>query len=146
MVVLGDSQPIARPLITALNQPFWAALKGRQLRMPYCTECGEWIWPLASVCPTCWSRDSTWEPLSGSGVLSSWVIYHRSFTREFPDVPYNVIEVDLAEGPRIVSNLVDSDGNNLRSADGFRYGGALKPYFQSIDDEITLLKFQWRVD
>jgi uncharacterized OB-fold protein len=42
--------------------------------------------------------------------LYSWVIYHVAFHPEFRDrLPYNVALVELDEGPRMITNIVDDN-------------------------------------
>jgi uncharacterized OB-fold protein len=49
--------------------------------------------------------DYHWKPLKGRGTILSWVIYHRQYFDNFPP-PYNVVAVQLDEGPIVMSNLV----------------------------------------
>jgi uncharacterized OB-fold protein len=65
------------------------------------------------VCPSCWSADAEWTPLSGRGVLQSWVTFRREYHPAFP-VPYTVGLVELAEGPRLEGMLVDTPLEALR--------------------------------
>jgi len=125
------------PIVTATNAPYWAALRDREVKLQRCSACGGWIWPIAPMCQTCWSEDYQWEAVSGRGTISSWVRYHKAFDAVYADdVPYNVIQVDLDVGVRLISNLVTPDESVVRS------GLLVEPFFEDVTSEITLLKFQ----
>ena len=96
------------PAISSLNQPYWDALKQHQLVMPKCQACEKIWYPPTPFCPRCWSREFSWEKLSGRGAVNSWVVFHQAYFASFTDdLPYNVTEVELEEGPRLLTNLVD---------------------------------------
>jgi uncharacterized OB-fold protein len=87
--------------------PFWNYLKqDKTMRLQCCLNCKTWRYPPGPVCQECLSPDSEWKPVSGDGEILSWIIFHRQYLPEYP-APYNVIAVRLAEGPTIISNLVD---------------------------------------
>ena len=95
-----DSQAFAA---TASSGPSSGCLSVRR-----CGECGgSFIIPLAS-CPTCGARDVAVVPARGTGRLYSWVVAYRAFDPAFEtSVPYVIALVELDEGPRIYSQLVD---------------------------------------
>jgi uncharacterized OB-fold protein len=128
------------PLITPLNEPFWLAARSRELRLQRCRDCGSYVWPISILCQSCWSRALGWERVSGRGRLSSWIVYHRPFHPAFTDdVPYNVVEVELEEGPRLQSSIVGLD-----VAD-FREHLPVEAIFDNITDRITLIRFKPRI-
>src|ERR1700735_516696 len=100
-------------------------------------DCQAWIWPIAPICQTCWSENYRWEVVSGRGIVTSWVRYHKPFDSVYAgDVPYNVIQVDLDEGIRLISNLVVDDESDVRS------GLIVEPFFDDVTAQVTLLKFR----
>ena len=52
------------------------------------------------------------------------------------DVPYPVVLVELEEGPRMVSNVVDCANEELE------IGMPLEVVFDAVTDELTLPKFR----
>jgi uncharacterized OB-fold protein len=59
-------------------------------------------------CPVCLSPDARAESASGGGRVVSWVVYHRAYGPSFADrVPYNVTLVELDEGPRLLTTVVE---------------------------------------
>lgn len=83
-----------------------ALLEGRLL-LQRCA-CGELRLPPRAACPKCLATDWTWHAAEGSGRLYSWVVYHVAFHPDFRErLPYNVALVELDEGPRLITNIVD---------------------------------------
>ncbi|WP_137389879.1 Zn-ribbon domain-containing OB-fold protein [Rhodoligotrophos defluvii] len=87
---------------------YWAALDEGRLTFQRCGACGNGWLPPRTECPRCWSPDWRWEKAEGTATVVSWVIYHTAFDKRFQErLPYNVAVVELDEGPRMVTNLVD---------------------------------------
>lgn len=84
------------------------ALDARRLTFQRCRSCNQAWLPAREECPKCWSSEWAWEDASGEAEVVSWVIYHTAFDKRFADrLPYNVAVVQLAEGPRMVTNLLE---------------------------------------
>ncbi|MGR3323730.1 MAG: Zn-ribbon domain-containing OB-fold protein [Pseudooceanicola sp.] len=93
---------------------YWAALDAGSLRFQRCRACGQAQLPPREECSNCLSPELTWETAGGEAKLVSWVVYHRAYHDAFRDaVPYNVAVVELAEGPRLISNI-DAPNDSLR--------------------------------
>ena len=89
--------------------PFWEACREGVLQFQVCTRCSALRHPPRGVCAGCGSADFRWKPVSGKGTVYSFVIYRRAFHASLQDdLPYAVALIDLNEGLRIVSRLVDS--------------------------------------
>jgi len=97
--VFGNiEKPLPRP--SEDSAPFWEATGRGELRMQRCGACGHVRFPPALLCPRCLSPNAAWERLSGRGAVYSWVVVHQSQHPAFnPDTPYNVVIVELEEGP-----------------------------------------------
>ena len=125
------------PAISTLNQPYWDGLKRRELTLQRCNACSKVWYPPAPFCPVCWSRDVTWQKLSGRGKVNSWVVFHQAYFSSFKDdIPYNVAEVELDEGPRLLTNLVAVD------ADDISLNMPVEIVFDDVTDDVTLAKFR----
>jgi uncharacterized OB-fold protein len=100
---------------TAVTKPYWQALSEGRLDFQHCRACGHRWLPARAQCPACLSDDSEWQPASGKGRIVSWVVYRMAYAPHLADrVPYNVAIVELAEGPRLMTNIVDHpDGKGL---------------------------------
>jgi uncharacterized OB-fold protein len=133
------SPPYARPLpaVTNLNRAFWDGLREHRLVLPRCNSCGRHWYPPGPWCPYCWSRVFDWVTLSGRGQVSSWVVFHQPYFRAFADdVPYHVVEVELAEGPRLLSSLIDVPNDKIS------LGLEVEMCFDDVTPELTLPRFR----
>ncbi len=108
----SDSKPL--PRLTPDSAPFWEALRERRLLLPYCRECGLPHLPPGPVCPFCFSGQLEWREASGRGRVSTWTVVHKAWFPSFAaDVPYNVVQVELDEGPRLTANVVGLPNDRL---------------------------------
>jgi uncharacterized OB-fold protein len=130
--------PIPKP--TPESRPFWEAAKKRQLLVQTCDDCGVTYFYPRPLCPSCLSRSVRWIEASGRGVLYSFVVNHRG-PRKFPvEPPYVVGLVELEEGPRLMSHIVEV----APDPDKLRCDMPLEVVFEDLNDEITLPKFRPR--
>lgn len=100
-----STQSFPRPLMGFYDQPMWESIHAKAMRLQRCRACGSFQYPPAPACVDCLGEELDWVPLSGEGVIASWVVYHRQYLDHYP-APYNVITVRLKEGPLFASNLV----------------------------------------
>jgi len=102
-----------------------------------CETCGVVIWPVKSRCDNCMQPTVNWVQASGQATLYSFVLMHQVYHPGFAsEIPYIIAEVDLEEGLRILTNLVDCSSNDLQ------IGMPLEVTFEAITDEVTLPKFR----
>ena len=135
------AEPYARPL--PVKQPesdfYWEKAQAHELWLRRCNACGRAYFYPRDICPHCFSRDVTWERASGRGTVHAFGIVHRGPTPAFRDhTPYVVALVDLEEGPRIPTNLVDVQPD----PDHVRVGMAVEVTFEDVTDDVTLPKFR----
>ena len=102
------STPLVRPepRKNVYEAPFWEFVQRHDLRLQRCAECGAYRYPPGPACSQCLCQEAEWAPLSGSGRLVSWVVFHRQYFPELP-VPYHVAAVETAEGPILIANLIN---------------------------------------
>jgi uncharacterized protein len=133
-----DPAPIPPlPEITDENRPFWAAAAAGQLRMQECLVCGHIRFPIQPLCPRCISGEFAWTTLSGRGEVFATVVYHRAFHPAYAArVPYNLVLVQLAEGPRMYSNVVGTPGAQVS------VGDQLEVVFDPVSDEVHIPRFR----
>ena len=134
MNMTADAKPLPEP--TALAQPFWTALKRRELRLQRCTACGNFRHPPKIVCPRCHDRKFSWDRVEPVGTLYSFTIVHRAPIPAFQaDVPYAVGLVDIAgTGVRLLSTLEVA-------LERIAVGMALEVRFDDVDG-FTLFRFK----
>ena len=96
------------PAITLLSEPFWSAAKERRLAVQRCDGCGAYRFPPEVGCFDCGSRQATWTPVSGRATLYSWTVAYPPLLPYFAErAPWPVAVVQLEEGPRMVTNVID---------------------------------------
>ncbi|TJZ52063.1 Zn-ribbon domain-containing OB-fold protein [Streptomyces piniterrae] len=105
------------PEVDAFTRPYWdAAAEGRLLlRRCRAEGCGAAHHYPREFCPYCWSEDVEWEPADGRATLYTWSVVHRNDLPPFGGrVPYVAAVVDLAEGPRMMTEVTDCPEADLR--------------------------------
>lgn len=101
--------PSADPRPDPETREFWDATREGRLLLRRCRDCGTVIWYPRPICPACHRGDTEWFEASGRGTVYSYTVVHRAFGPWREAVPYLVAYVELEEGPRILTNLVDVD-------------------------------------
>jgi len=96
------------PVLTAENTFFWDAARAGRLVAQRCSASGELRHPPRPMCPHCGSLEWEEAELSGRGTVYSYSLLHHPQNPQF-DYPVIAALVDLEEGIRLVSNLVDID-------------------------------------
>lgn len=96
----------AAPATNPETEGFNAAAREGRFQIRRCTACGKPHWYPRAICPFCFG-ETKWEDASGDGV-----IYSYSVMRRVP-VPFAIAYVTLAEGPTMMTNIVDSDLDSL---------------------------------
>ncbi len=81
-----------------------------------CIHCGKVYFPVRVICPECRRKGKLEEiKLSGKGRIHTYSVIHTP-TDDFKLIsPYVVAIIELEEGNRITSQLVDSNGDNISS-------------------------------
>lgn len=105
---MPKSRPESRAVMTMYDEPMWDSIGERRWALQCCSRCSTFRYPPAPNCPECLSLDFEWKALCGDGTILSWVIFHREYLPEYKP-PYNVVAVQLAEGPIVVSNLIGNE-------------------------------------
>jgi len=117
--------------------PFFEKAREGKLVAQRCNASGRFFFPPSPVSPV--TRDGNWEwvELSGKGKIGSFVVMHQKYFPGFGDeVPYPVIEVELSEGIRLLSSIVELGDRELS------VGMPVEVVFDAVTDEVTLPKFK----
>ncbi|MEU2608491.1 Zn-ribbon domain-containing OB-fold protein [Streptomyces albus] len=113
----GEAQPrFDIPEVDAFTAPYWqAAAEGRLLlRRCRAEGCGAAHHYPREFCPRCWSEDVVWEEAGGRATLYTWSVVHRNDLPPFGErVPYVPAVVELAEGPRMMTEIVEAPHETL---------------------------------
>jgi uncharacterized OB-fold protein len=119
------------------TQPFWDAARAGTLLIRHCGDCGRYHFYPRPFCPVCWSTNVEWAEASGRATLYTWSVVRRNDLPPFGErVPYVAAVVDLDEGPRMMTNVVDCD------FDALEIGMPLEVLFQQISEDVTIPVFR----
>ncbi|WP_326808246.1 MULTISPECIES: Zn-ribbon domain-containing OB-fold protein [unclassified Streptomyces] len=117
MGLMGAARRFDVPEVDAFTAPYWrAAAEGRLLlRRCRASGCGATHHYPREFCPRCWSEDVEWVAASGDATLYTWSVVHRNDLPPFGErVPYVAAVVELAEGPRMMTEVTDCPEDALR--------------------------------
>jgi uncharacterized protein len=101
------TRKITSPVVSAESQAFWTAAREGRFIVPVCAACGKAHWYPRAICPFCGSADMQWRDASGRGTIYTYSVMRR--VKE----PYVIAHVTLAEGPTMLTNIVDCDFDKL---------------------------------
>ena len=90
------------------TQAFWDAAKEGKFLVKKCTACGKTHWYPRAICPFCMSEKTEWVQASGRGKIYSYSHMSRA------NPPFTIAYVTLAEGPTMLTNIVDTDEAKLK--------------------------------
>ena len=134
-----DDQP--RPVPTDVTRPFWDGLAADEVRLQRCAACAAWVFYPRPRCSTCLSDALEWHTVSGRGAVYSYTVARQATHPAFAaEVPQLLAIVELDEGVRVTSTMVDVEPDDLR------IGLPVTPVFDHGDDGITLLRFRPSTD
>jgi uncharacterized OB-fold protein len=119
------------------TEAFWEAASRESLLIVRCGSCGRDHFYPRPFCPHCWSEDVSWVAASGRATLYTYSIVRSNGLPPFAErVPYVAAIVELAEGPRMMTNVVDCDESSLQ------IGMELEVTWRQLDDELTVPVFR----
>jgi uncharacterized OB-fold protein len=125
------------PLATPTSAPFWNGLKDGVVRLQRCGTCQSWVFYPRNRCPGCLSDALQWRDVSGKGTLYTYTIARQPTSPHFAnEVPQLLAVVELDEGVRVTTTLVNI------APDAIKIGMRVKPYFDHVSDDVTLLRYQ----
>ena len=126
-----------QPLIEDESAPFWDGLKEHKLLIKHCTACDAYHYYPRPFCPSCWSDDVEWYEASGRARVYSYsTVYVNDLPPFGPEVPYVAAVVELEEGPRMMTRLVDC------TKDDISIDMAVQVTYEPLDDELQMAVFR----
>ena len=127
------------PLPTPIDrtQPFWDGLREGRVRIQYSPSSDQWVFYPRSHAPLTLADDLEWRDITGEGTLYTYTIARRPTAPDFAgQEPQIIAVVELDEGPRLTSTLVNVDEDQI--AVGMR----VRPVFDHLADaDTTLLRY-----
>ncbi|MCM1969114.1 OB-fold domain-containing protein [Streptomyces sp. G1] len=138
----GTAARFDLPEIDDFTRPYWDAAAEGRLLLRRCGECGKAHHYPREFCPACWAGEDrvAWETASGRATLYTWSVIHRNDLPPFgARVPYVAAVVDLAEGPRMMTEVVGGEG--AEPGAGLRVGMELEVTFREAAEGIWVAVF-----
>ncbi len=97
------------------QMPFWDSLRVHDVRVQRCDGCGQFRYIPKELCHNCHTVAASWTAIAGEGTVYSYTVVRRAPTPAYQrDAPYVIAHVDMAEGFRMISNLVDVAPEDVR--------------------------------
>lgn len=125
------------PLLRHLSGEFYAHCRSHELRFQRCTQCRSWRHVPRQTCAQCGAWDWEWDRSSGHGTVFTWTVVRRPMHPAFASAaPYAPCVIEMEEGVRVVSEVVDCAPADLRK------GLAVEVVFDDVTPELTLPKFR----
>lgn len=117
--------------------PFWEYCRGGELRVQRCSSCEQYRHPPRLMCGRCGSLEYEWALVSGRGTVYSYIVTHQPIHPALQGrVPFATVLVELDEGVRMTSNVVDCPPEEIA------IGMLVEVEFEQLNEEITLPKFR----
>jgi uncharacterized protein len=130
-------KPLPQP--DGVTQPFWDSVKQHAMKIQRCNDTGKYFFYPRGMSPFTLSDNISWEPVSGRGTLHAFTIVYNQRAPGFADeVPYVVAMVELEEGARMMTNLIDVQPDPAH----VKIGMPVEIVYDDVTDEITLPKFR----
>ena len=125
------------PEIQPFTRAFWEGTKQRKLLVQHCNACDANIFYPRRECPECWSTDLGWIESSGRATVYAFSITYEGVEKMFvEDLPIVLAWVDLPEGIRMQTNIIDCD------PDSVEIGQQVEVVFKAVTDDISLPYFR----
>lgn len=96
------------------SEAFFEAAREERLLIQRCTSCGEHQFYPRKVCIHCGDASLEWVEASGRGTVHTYTVIHRGIPGWLEEGPYVAAVIDLDEGVRMTSNIVDCPSEQVR--------------------------------
>ena len=109
--------PAPAPLVLPEVKAFWDGTAEGRLLLPRCDDCQVFIWYPRPFCPSCASTRVSWVEASGRGSIYSYTVNRRGqadLSAYKEAGVYVLAYVELDEGPRMMTNIVDCDPDSVK--------------------------------
>jgi hypothetical protein len=129
------NKPLPQP--QKWSQEFWKGTKDHKFLLKKCKECGHIDHPPYYYCTECMSLEHEWVEASGKGTVYTYSTTYMgappAFTKE---QPFTLAMIDLAEGPRMLSRIVDAQPEEIK------IGADVEAVFDDVTEDTTLIMFR----
>lgn len=125
------------PAIDPDSAPYWEGARQGRLMIQRCRATGQTFLYSRQLVPGVVEDQVEWIEASGLGTIYSFTVARRPAGQPFAeDCPYVIVSVELAEGARVMSNLVTDD------PDSVAIGQPVQVVFDRVSGDLTIPKFK----
>lgn len=125
------------PVVQPWSETFWEGAREGKLLLQRCKDCSATIFYPRKFCPECWSANIEWVKASGKAVVYTFsTAYDMVEPRFWADIPYTIAYVDLLEGPRMMTRIVECAPEDIK------IGMEVEVVFHKLDDKFFLPYFR----
>jgi uncharacterized OB-fold protein len=118
------------------SRPYWEGLMQGELRVQRCNACSRAVFYPRAICPHCFSDQLSWIVASGKGTIYSYTVPHQAFGAFAAEVPFIVAIVELEEGVRMMTRIIDTLREHVR------VGAPVQVTFEPVGEQFTLPYFR----
>lgn len=118
------------------SRMYWEGIARGELRIQRCDVCHRYVFYPRSICPHCFSDQLSWVAASGKGTIYSYTVVHQAFGAFAGDVPFIIAIVELEEGVRMMTRIIDSPREHVK------IGTPVRVTFESVAEDMTLPYFR----
>ena len=104
--------PRILPQPTPISEPYWQGCREGKLLLQQCDACEAFQFYPRVLCSACGHRVLSWREASGRGRVASFTVVRKPVSSDYP-TPSIIALIDLEEGPRMMSSLVDVEPDNV---------------------------------
>lgn len=103
------------------SEDYWRAAEEGRFMIPYCRTTQQYFFPPRELSPHSFDDDWEYREASGRGTVFSYTVMNFSPVSAYEDdVPYVIALVELEEGPRMLTNLLNVDPAEVSVGDPVR--------------------------
>ena len=110
----GPTLPNPTPTVTPETEPMWEAADKGRLLGTRCDHCHTYLWYPRALCSACSTMDVSWHEVTGHATVYSYTVVRRGSGLYKDATPYVLAYVELPEGPRMLTNIVECDAADVR--------------------------------
>ncbi len=118
------------------SRPYWEGLAQGELRIQRCDACARAVFYPRALCPHCFSERLLWIVASGKGTIYSYTVAYQAFGPFATETPFVVAIVELEEGVRMMTRIVDA------SRERITVGATVQVTVASVGEDFTLPYFR----
>jgi uncharacterized OB-fold protein len=129
--------PAPAPTVSPEAKAYWDATAEGRLLLQRCSDCEAVVWYPRGLCPACGGTRLEWFEASGRGTVYSFTVIRRGAAGPYAGTePYVLAYVELEEGPRVLTNVVDCDPGSVS------IGDAVSAVFHDTGEGSALVRFR----